>query len=98
MHVAKHIHDRAPKAFSVRVALAVLSEMKGLGIARAHQTVVVGAADLDAAEHLGVALNAPTAEARCVVADSRGVVLYVGQITYPGDCVRLNIELIGSAR
>ena len=94
VHVAKHIHDRAPKAFAARVALAVLSEMKGLGIARAHQTLVVGAADLDAAEHLGVALNAPTAEARCVVTDKKGVVIYVGEITYPGDYVRLNIELI----
>ncbi|HEY1246123.1 MAG TPA: GntR family transcriptional regulator [Hyphomicrobiaceae bacterium] len=94
VHVAKHIHARAPKAFSARVALAVLSEMKGLGIARAHQTVVVGAADLDTAEHLAIPLNAPTAEARCVVADKDGVVIYVGEITYPGDYVKLNIELI----
>jgi GntR family transcriptional regulator len=94
VHVAKHIHTRASKAFSSRVALAVLSEMKSLGIARAHQTVVVGAADLDTAEHLGVALNAPTAEARCVVTDKKGVVIYVGEITYPGDYVRMNIELI----
>ena len=94
MHVAKHVHARAPKAFASRVALAVLSEMKGLAIARAHQTVVVGAADLDTAQHLGIALNAPTAEARCIVADKDGVVIYVGEITYPGDYVRLNIELI----
>ena len=94
VHVAKHIHARAPKAFASRVALAVLSEMKGLAIARAYQTVVVGAADLDTAQHLGVPLNAPTAEARCIVADKDGVVIYVGEITYPGDYVRLNIELI----
>jgi GntR family transcriptional regulator len=94
VHVARHIHARTPKAFSARVALAVLSEMKGLRIARAHQTVVVGAADLDTAEHLGIALNAPTAEARCVVADQDGVVIYVGEFTYPGDYVKLNIELI----
>lgn len=94
VHVAKHIHARAPKAFASRVALAVLSEMKGLGIARAHQTVVVGAADLDTAEHLGIPLNAPTAEARCVVTDKAGMVIYVGEITYPGDYVKLNIELI----
>jgi GntR family transcriptional regulator len=55
---------------------------------------VVGAADLDTAEHLGIPLNAPTAEARCVVADKNGVVIYVGEITYPGDYVKLNIELI----
>jgi GntR family transcriptional regulator len=94
VHVATHIHARAPKAFSARVALAVLSDMKGLAIARAHQTVVVGAADLEAAQHLGIALNAPTAEARCVVTGKDGVVMYVGEITYPGDYVRLNIELI----
>jgi GntR family transcriptional regulator len=94
VHVAGHIHARAPKAFGARVALAVLSEMKGLRIARAHQTVVVGAADLDAAQHLGIPLNAPTAEARCVVADADGVVIYIGEITYPGDYVKLNIELI----
>jgi GntR family transcriptional regulator len=94
VHVAKHIYARAPKAFASRVALAVLSDMKGLGIARAHQTVVVGAADVDTAQHLGVPLNAPTAEARCIVADKDGVAIYVGEITYPGDYVRLNIELI----
>jgi GntR family transcriptional regulator len=94
VHVAKRVHARAPKAFASRVALAVLSEMKGLAIARAHQTVVVGAADLDTAQHLDIPLNAPTAEARCIVADKDGVVIYVGEITYPGDYVRLNIELI----
>ena len=94
VHVARHIHARAAKAFASRVALAVLSETKGLAIARARQTVVVGAADVDTAQHLGIALNSPTAEARCVVTDTDGVVIYVGEITYPGDYVRLNIELI----
>lgn len=94
VHVAKHVYAKEPKQFSSRVALAVLSEMKNLAIARAHQTVVVGAADIEAARHLGIALNAPTAEARCVVTDKKGVIIYIGEITYPGDYVRLNIELI----
>lgn len=94
VHVAKHVYAKGSKQFSSRVALAVLSEMKNLAIARAHQTVVVGAADIEAARHLGIALNAPTAEARCVVTDKKGVIIYIGEITYPGDYVRLNIELI----
>ena len=98
VHIAKQLHARAPKAFSSRVALAVLSEMKGAMISRAHQTVVVGAADIETARRLEIALNAPTAEARCVVTDKAGVVIYVGEITYPGDYVRLNIELIGGGR
>jgi GntR family transcriptional regulator len=94
VHIAKHLYAKASKQFSSRVALAVLSEMKGTAIARAHQTVVVGAADIETARHLGISLNAPTAEARCVVSDKNGMVLYIGEITYPGDYVRLNIELI----
>lgn len=94
VHIAKHLHAKAAKQFSSRVALAVLSEMKGVSIARAHQTVVVGAADIEVARQLGIALNSPTAEARCLVTDKKGVVIYIGEITYPGDYVRLNIELI----
>ena len=98
VHVASHIHARAPKSFASRAALAVLSEMADLEISRAHQTLAIGAADMETARNLGIALNAPTAEARCVVTDAAGTVIYVGEITYPGDCVRLNIELIGQGR
>jgi GntR family transcriptional regulator len=97
VHVAKHVHART-KAFASRAALAVLSEMKDLEISRAHQTLAIGAADMETARNLAIALNAPTAEARCVVTDATGTVIYVGEITYPGDCVRLNIELIGQGR
>ena len=98
VHLAKDVHAKAAKLFASRAALAVLSEMQDLAIARAHQTLAIGAADMETAANLGIALNAPTAEARCVVADAAGVVIYVGEITYPGDCVRLNIELIGPTR
>ena len=95
VHVAEHVHARAPALFASRVALAVLPEIDDLEISRAHQTLAIGAADMDTARHLAIALNAPTAEARFVVADADGVVVYVGEVTYPGDCVHLNIELIG---
>ncbi len=98
VHIAKHVHARAPELFAARPALAVLSEMEDLDISRAHQTLAIGAADVETARNLGIALNAPTAEARCVVTDGAGLVIYVGEITYPGDCVRLNIELIGQGR
>src|SRR5262245_16083673 len=98
VHVAAHIHARAEQPFASRPALAVLAEMADLGLLRAHWTLAIGAADMDTAHHLGIVLNAPTAEARCVVTDAAGTVIYVGEITYPGDCVRLNIELIGEER
>jgi GntR family transcriptional regulator len=98
VHVAKHIYLRDPQLFTTRAALAIVAEMEDLEISRAHQTLQIGAADMETARNLGIAINAPTAEARCVIVDSAGMVIYVGEITYPGDCVRLNIELIGQNR
>src|SRR5262245_40232874 len=90
VHVAKHIYLRDPQLFTTRAALAIVAEMEDLEISRAHQTLQIGAADMETARNLGIAINAPTAEARCVIVDSAGMVIYVGEITYPGDCVRLN--------
>lgn len=94
VHVARHIHDRDPEAFRKRVALAVINEMSDLEIARAHQTLRIAAADVETALQLKVPLNTPTAEAHCIVTDTDGVVIYVGDIIYRGDQVRLDIELL----
>ena len=94
VHLAKAVYDLAPEAFRCRAALPVLSTLPGVEIARAHQTLVIGSADMETADHLKVALNAPTAEAHCVVTDTAGVAIYVGDIIYRGDCVKLNIDLL----
>jgi GntR family transcriptional regulator len=94
VHLARDIHDRAPEAFRSRVALAVLPTIDGLTIARAHQTLVIGMADTETASLLGISLNAPTAEAHCVVTDAAGVAVYVADLIYRGDCVRLDIDLL----
>ena len=49
---------------------------------------------METADYLKLALNAPTAEAHCVVTDTAGVAIYVGDIIYRGDCVKLNIDLL----
>ena len=52
VHVAKVVFDRAPQAFRKRIALAVLSSLSGLAIARARQTLEVGTADPETARLL----------------------------------------------
>jgi GntR family transcriptional regulator len=91
VYLARSLYDQAPQRFAVRPALAVLAEMQP--IARAHQTLSINAADVETARHLKIDMNAPTAEARCLAADRSGVVLYVGDIIYRGEVVRLNIAL-----
>ena len=98
VHVAKHVFDRAPDAFRSRIALSVVSSMKNLAITRAWQTLEVAAADPETARLLNVPLDAPIAKARVVVTGRDNIVLYVGEIIYRGDCVRISIELTDTRR
>ncbi len=94
VHLARAVFDRAPDVFRSRTALPALSKLDGVGIARARQTLVIGGADPATATLLKIALGAPTAEARCVVTDRDGVVIYVGEIIYRGDCVKIDGDLL----
>ena len=96
VHLARSVFERAPEVFRSQVALPVLAKLDGIGIARARQSLVIGGADPETATHLKIALGAPTAEARCVVTDGGGVVIYVGEIVYRGDCVKLDGDLLAS--
>jgi GntR family transcriptional regulator len=69
-----------------------------LDIRHAHQTVVVGAADPQTADYLKVALGAPTAQCRCVVIDAAGIAIYVADITYRSDVIKLHIDLLANSR
>jgi GntR family transcriptional regulator len=98
VHIARSLYERSAADFQKRIALVVLAGMKDANVANASQTLQVGTADLEAAQHLRVPLNAPTLEARCIVTDGKGTAVYIGEITYRGDCVRINIELKGGKR
>ncbi len=94
VHVAKRVFDLAPDDFRSHTALPILPHLEGVTIGRAHQTMVIATADLEAAHLLKLALNAPTAEARCVVTDDQDVAIYVGEIIYRGDCIKFDFELL----
>jgi len=98
VHIARHIFDRDPEAFLEHPALAVLADMPGADIRDAHQTVVIGAADPQTADYLKIALGAPTAQCRCVVKGADGVAIYVADITYRSDAIKLHIDLLANAR
>ncbi len=96
VHVAEDVFELAPKRFRTETALSVLSTLEDVSTARAHQTLIIGAADMETAQLLGLALNAPMAEAHCVVVDDHGVAIYVADIVYRGDCVRFDIDLLNA--
>ncbi len=98
LHLARHIYERDPDAFQKHTALPILASLPDIKIAKAHQTMIIGSADTEIADLLKIALNAPTAECHCVVVDTGGIAIYVAEIIYRGDCVKLRIDLLGNAR
>jgi GntR family transcriptional regulator len=69
--------------------------MKDVAIAAARQTLIIGSADPETAGLLKLPLNAPVAEAHCAVTDTRGIAIYVADILYRGDCIKLETTLVG---
>jgi GntR family transcriptional regulator len=94
VHLARAIFDRDPDAFLTRPALAILAGMRDIDIQHAYQTIVIGGAGVQTADLLKIALGAPTAECRCVVIDGEGVAVYVADITYRSEVIRLHIDLL----
>ena len=94
LHLARAIYDRDPDAFLTHTALPVLATLRGTEIEQAHQTLVIGSADPGTASLLQVPLGTPTAECHCVVTDRKGVAIYVAEIIYRNDCVKLYINLL----
>ena len=67
--------------------------MPGVTIAQAHQTLTIGTAAPETAGHLGIPVNAPVAYVRRVFRAPDGTVLYLGDVTYRGDLVQLEMDL-----
>ena len=98
VHLSEDIFRRAPEEFRKHPALSVLGSMKAVDVRDAHQTMVIGSADPVTADLLHVALGAPVAECRCVVIDETGTAIYVADIIYRSDAIKLHIDLLASAR
>lgn len=97
LHLERGVFERDPDAFLTHTALPVLANLQGIDIERAHQTLVIGTADPETASMLQVPLGAPTAECRCVVISRSGTAIYVADIVYRNDCIKLYIDLFGKS-
>jgi GntR family transcriptional regulator len=94
VHLAREVYDRNPQKFHTNSILPTLADMKDLLVTRARQTLLIGSADPYTAGLLRVPLNTPTAEAHWIVLDDRRVAIYVGHVTYRGDCIKMMIDFL----
>jgi GntR family transcriptional regulator len=93
IYLDERIFRRSPQAFRNKTVIPLLTQMKDVQIASAHQVLTIGTADMDVAHHLEVAVNAPVAEVRRIFKDEAGTVIYLADVTYRGDAIRLEMDL-----
>lgn len=93
IYLDEKIFRRHPKRFRNETVIPILSDLRDPEIARARQTLTIGTADLEVARLLKVPLNSPVAEVRRVFSSADQTVIYLGEVTYRGDFVRIDMDL-----
>jgi GntR family transcriptional regulator len=93
IYLDERVFQKFPDRFRAETVIPIISKMRNPAIARARQTLTIGTAGLEAARHLGIASYAPVADVRRVFNGADGTVLYLGEVTYRGDFVHLEMDL-----
>ncbi len=93
IYLDERIFRQAPAKFRSRTVIPLLRSMPGVAIREAHQVLTIATADVEVANHLGVPVNAPVAEVRRIFKDAEGTVIYLADVTYRGDAIRLEMDL-----
>jgi GntR family transcriptional regulator len=94
IYIDDRIFCRAPDEFRREVVLPILTTLSGVVITKAHQTLNISTADIEIANLMGVPMNSPVAEVRRVLGTQDGTVIYLAEVTYRGDYVHLEMDLI----
>ncbi|MEO8535994.1 MAG: GntR family transcriptional regulator [Betaproteobacteria bacterium] len=89
----ERVFRMAPRRFRRETVIPVLLELPRVTVARAWQTLEIGTADATVARHLDIPASAPVAEVRRICQDAAGTVIYLGEVTYRGDYIHLEMDL-----
>lgn len=87
------VFARRPARFRKETVIPILMSMPSLRIVTARQRLTISTADVEVARHLGIAVNAPTAEVRRVFTGPKRRVIYLGEVTYRGDFIHVEFDL-----
>jgi GntR family transcriptional regulator len=93
IYLDEKVFRKYPKRFRKETVIPILKDMRDPAISSARQTLTIGTADLEAARLLQVPLNSPVAEVRRVFTAADNTVIYLGEVTYRGDFVRIDMDL-----
>jgi GntR family transcriptional regulator len=96
--ISAYIDDRifklAPKRFRQEVIIPVLMDLKSIKIKSAKQIITISTAGVEVAKALNISVSAPIALVRRVICSSDGTVIYLGELSYRGDYIRVDMDLL----
>lgn len=93
-YLDERVFKLAPRRFRNEVIIPVLMDLPAVKIASARQTLTIGTAGAETAQALNISVNAPVGEIRRVFCAPDGTVIYLGDLAYRGDFIRLDIDLL----
>jgi len=96
LHLAREVFDLDPERFKGTAALVALNAMDEITLMEAHQTLTIGSAEPEIADLLKISIGAPTVESHCVVIDDGGIAIYVGDIIYRSESIKLQMDLLAT--
>ncbi|MDM8165774.1 GntR family transcriptional regulator [Roseovarius sp.] len=96
-YIASDLYEQCPERFDHETIIPVIESLPGVTIAKCHQTLTIGQADMDKAGLLGLPLSAPLGDIRRILTAPDGTVLYYNDVSYRGDMVKFEISLELSA-
>jgi GntR family transcriptional regulator len=83
-----------PRRFRSETIIPVLLDLPRVKIAHATQTLTIAKAGTEVAKCLRISASAPVAEIRRVFRAPDGTVIYVGELAYRADFIRLEMDLL----
>lgn len=93
-YIDERVFNLAPERFRSETVIPVLMDLKVIKIGSARQILTISTAGEDAANALNISVSAPVAEVRRVICDAEGTVIYLAELTYRGDYIRVDMDLL----
>lgn len=93
IYLDAQVYNLKPKKFNTKTILSILDGMPEFSNCRAHQILTIGTADIENAILLNISLESPVANVRRVITTEDKKILYLGDVVYRSDLVKLDIYL-----
>ncbi len=94
LYIDERLSDRIRQNdFETKTALRLVTDVPGVEIVDAQQTLTIRSADMDIAKALDIAINAPVAVVYRRAVDQTGTAVLVAEGVYRGDVVRFDVKL-----